>query len=60
MTQSRRQIAITVIFPIYKYPSCIINLCFSVINRSRLMMIPELNCEDLHCANNKFLSLLHI
>lgn len=58
MTLSRRKIAITVTFSIYKCPTCIIILCFSVIrSRSILMMIPELNC-DLHYTNNKFLPLL--
>lgn len=57
MTLSRRKIAITVTFSIYKYPTCIIILCFSVTIRSRLTVIPELNCEDLYYTNNKFLPL---
>lgn len=57
MTLSRRKIAITVTFSIYKYPTCIIVLYFSVTIRSRLIVIPELNCEDLYYTNNKFLPL---
>jgi len=55
MTLSRRKSAITVNFSIYKYPALL--LCFSVISRSRLMIIPESNCEDLHYTNNKLLPL---
>lgn len=39
----------------YKYSAHVI-VCFSVIIRNKLMMIPELDCWDLNYTNNKFLA----
>lgn len=50
-------IAIIETFSLQECSNCIISLPFPAIITSRLIIILELDCKDLHYSNNKFLSL---